>query len=285
MLFGGHVSIAGGLNKALERGESIGAEVIQIFVSSPHSFKLNNYSDNDIDTFVRLYKQKGFKGLFIHAVYLINLASEKEYLVKLSEESLIHYLNIGDKLGSVGTIVHLGSLGKGREVITSDPKYKQVIESIKRILKSTPSSQKCIIENNAGGGGRIGAGLEELIYFHENIQSERLGFCIDTQHLFATGVNVGDKDLFGKWIMGFDKNIGINNLTCVHLNDSKTKLGSKIDRHENIGMGNIGEQGFKNTLSQSLLKDIPFILEVPGFDKKGPDKMNLDIIRKLAKSS
>lgn len=331
MLFGAHVSIAGGLVKALDRAEEIGAEVLQIFVSSPHSFKITKYSDDDIVTFVKEYKKQGFKGLFFHAVYLINLASEKEYLVNLSEESIVHYLRIGERLDAVGTIVHLGSVGKNIELLvdsvtrndkqglfgcrdgkafrersfsgssttkgrsdriqkdfnTNDESirlFSQVVASIKKILDQTPQSQKFIIENNAGGGGRIGATLEELIYFHKEINSDRLAFCIDTQHLFATGVNVADKQEFGDWLEKFDNNIGIDHLVCIHANDSKAELGSKHDRHENIGVGKIGRKGFINILSQPLLKNKPFILEVPGYEGKGPDKHNLERIKQLGVS-
>lgn len=275
MLVGAHVSVAGGLDKAVERSEAIGANVMQIFVTSPRSFRTTDYSTEQIIAFKKLYAEKKMGGLFFHAVYLINLASEKESSVQLSIDSLVHYLQMGDKLGATGTIVHLGSYKDGDgEVLIA-----QVVTAIKEILKRTPESQKLLIENCAGK--KIGKDLDELTKLHKQVGSDRVGFCIDTQHLFASGIDVRDTKLFSNWLAQFDENIGINNLVCIHANDSKTELGSGADRHENIGKGLIGMTGFKNILAQPLLQNKPFILEVPGEEQKGPDRENIERLRGL----
>ncbi len=330
MLIGAHVSVAGGLHNAVEKGTAIGADVLQIFVSGPQSFRTTAYSDSQIEEFKKLYQNAGFRGLFLHAIYLINLASENEDSVERSINSLLHYMNMGDKLGAVGTIVHLGSFGslssrrssatersqqilldeiphphsgvpddRGVEIVAysarndESDRFERMIQAIKEILSKTPASQKLIVENCAGnptslklrgGNGKIGKDLDELVRIHQAVKSERLAFCIDAQHLFASGINVSDREIFGKWLNEFDTRIGIKKLVCIHANDSKTELSSGADRHENIGEGIIGLNGFKNILAQPLLQNIPFILEVPGVDKKGPDKKNIQKLHFLLKN-
>lgn len=290
MYFGAHVSVAGGLQNAISKGHAMDADVLQIFVSAPQSFRITHYSDDQIGEFKKLYQNAGFSALFFHAIYLINLASENQSLVELSKKSLIHYLTMGDKLGAVGTIVHLGSYNGGKkktvnEIATplarNDNKMNQVIESIQKILQRVPQSQKLIVENCAGK--KIGKNLEELIEIHKRVKSDRLAFCIDTQHLYASGIDVSSRTIFGNWLLKFNRSIGIDNLVCMHANDSKSDLGSELDRHENIGEGKIGEDGFRNILSQPLLQNKAFILETPGVARSGPDRQNLDRLRILSK--
>lgn len=291
MNFGAHVSVAGGLENAINKAKLIGCDVLQIFVSPPQSFRTTDYSEEQITLFKKLYQSAGFGGLFLHAIYLLNLASDNPRLVNLSKESLVHYLEMGDRLGAKGTIVHLGSY-KNANV---EKLKTQVIESIKDILNKTPKSQHLIVENCASRAeavakegrvsGKIGKSLNELVEINERVKSDRLSFCIDTQHLFASGVDVRDYQIFESWLHDFDERIGIDNLVCIHANDSKSELGSEHDRHENIGEGKIGEEGFRNILNQPLLQNIPFILETPGHDPKhkGPDKENLEKLKGLSR--
>lgn len=289
MIIGGHVSIAGGISNAVPRAQAQGFNAIQMFASPPQSYSVPSASPEEIHRFNTLYKEAGMERLVFHAIYLLNLASEKPSLVHISKQSLIGYMQFGEKLGALGTVFHIGSY-KDRGF---DAVKEQLVSAFIEILEKTEPGhgsiqpQYLIIENAAGGGGRVGATLDELSYLYTETMSRvpslgsRVKFCIDTQHLFATGVNTGDSKVFGDWLADFDKKIGIKNLVCIHANDSKTELGSKHDRHENIGEGKIGLEGFKNIVHQPLLQDIPFILEVPGFDGKGPDKRNRDIILSL----
>lgn len=274
MLFGAHVSIAGGLTTAIKKGEELGCDVLQIFVSSPQSYRITDYSDEEIEQFKKLYRKKGFKKLFLHSIYLLNLAGEEKNLVDLSVASLIHYLKMGERLGAYGTIFHVGSYKEG----SFGQVKKQVVSSMEKILRETPKGQHLIVETAAKGGGRVGVKMSEFEHIDKQIKSERVKFCIDTQHLFASGVDVSDFGKFAKWLDKFDRQLGIKNLVCVHASDSKVPLGSGIDRHENIGEGEIGLEGFKNILCQPLLQDKPFIIETPGFDQQGPDKKNLEIL-------
>lgn len=283
MIIGGHVSIAGGISNAVPRAAEQGFNAIQIFASPPQSYSKPAAPQEEIDKFNKLYKEAGMQFLVFHAIYLLNLASEKPSLVHMSVESLTGYMEFGEKIGSVGTIFHIGSY-KDRGF---DTVKEQLVTSMKKILDKTPLSQYLIIENAAGGGGRVGSTLDELVYLYKELRarSEELGkrvkFCLDTQHLFATGIDTSDTKIFGDWLSEFDKQIGIENLVCIHANDSKTELSSKHDRHENIGEGRIGIKGFKNIMNQPLLKNKPFILEVPGFEGKGPDRRNGEILRSL----
>ena len=156
----------------------------------------------------------------------------------------------------------------------------KVAANIIEILKATPKSQGLIIEN-AAGRSKIGGSLDDLVYLRQKVNSVRLKFCLDTQHLFASGVDVSDYEFFEEYLIEFDRRIGIDKLAVIHANDSKTELGSEHDRHENIGEGKIGRDGFTNILRQSLLQEKPIIIETPGFDNNGPDRENLDRLKKL----
>ena len=144
----------------------------------------------------------------------------------------------------------------------------QIVSAMKHILSETPESQFLIMENSAGSP-RCGSSIEELSYLYNEVKSPRLKVCLDTQHLFASGIDDRDGEILSQWLSDFDKQIGMDNIVCMHANDSKTELGSCHDKHENIGAGFIGEAGFKNILKQPLLAGKPWILEVPGMSGKG----------------
>ncbi len=277
MLIGGHVSIAGGISKAVERAAERGFNVIQMFASSPRSYKVNAYPDKEIDRFRTLYREHGMRGLFFHAIYLLNLASSNPDLVGLSVDSLVGYMQFGTVLGAIGTIFHIGS-SRERDF---DGVKDQVVDKMTEILQKTPEDQFLIMENAAGSGRIVGDTLAELVYIFKRLNSPRVKVCLDTQHLFATGIDLRRQDACHDWLKEFDQKIGLDNLACVHTNDSKAPLGSKKDRHENIGQGEIGSTGLKNFLSHPFMKDKPLILETPGFDDQGPDRKNADILRRL----
>lgn len=269
MVIGGHVSIAGGLHKSVERAVAEGFNAMQIFVSSPRSFKPNTYTQDHIDQFLHAYKVSNMQKLFFHAIYLINLGSENEYLHMLSVNSLKNYLQVGAMLGSNGTIVHIGS-----------GSIEKVCDSLAHILFDTPTSQNILIENMASGK-RIIFDLQQCVEILEKVQSDRIKFCIDTQHLFASGIDIRQKEMVSSWFDDVERLIGIEKIACIHANDSKTTCGSQHDRHENIGDGEIGIEGFKTFFSDSRIRDIPIILEVPGLEGKGPDKANYNRLKDL----
>lgn len=269
MIIGGHVSIAGGLDKSVARAVAEEFNAMQIFVSSPRSFKPNIYAEEQIEVFRSAYKAANMQALFFHAIYLVNLGSENEKLHMLSVESLINYLQIGSVLGSNGTIVHIGS-----------GSIEKICESLTHILDNTPTSQHILVENMASEK-RVVYNLEQCLEILAKTNSQRIRFCIDTQHLFASGVDIRDKTTVTSWFDDVERMIGIDKIACIHANDSKTSCGSQHDRHENIGQGEIGLDGMKTFFSDVRTKNIPVILEVPGFEGKGPDKRNKEMLSSL----
>lgn len=266
MFIGGHVSIAGGLEKSVERAVAEDFNAMQIFVSSPRSYKPNSYSDEQIEAFRSAYKKANMKALFFHAIYLINLGSEQENLQTLSVDSLINYMQVGAVLGANGTIVHIGS-----------GSIEKIVESLTHILDNTPTSQHILVENMASEK-RVVYNLQQCLEILEKTNSDRIKFCIDTQHLFASGIDIRNKEVVANWFDDFERMIGMERIACIHANDSKTECGSQHDRHENIGEGEIGIDGFKTFFSDDRTKNIPIIMEVPGSEGKGPDRKNKDIL-------
>ncbi|MCR4326376.1 MAG: deoxyribonuclease IV [Candidatus Roizmanbacteria bacterium] len=276
MIIGGHVSAAGGLPKAVERAVAEEFEVMQLFPSPPQSFRKIAHTPDQGTAFKQLWNDAHISSVFFHAIYLLNLATPRQDLLQWSMNSIIDYMRFGHYCGTVGSIVHVGNWGKQ----DMHEAKQQVIDAIKDILADTPDDQNFVMEN-AAGASKVGSTLEQLQMLFEGVGSNRLRVCFDTQHAFATGLDVRDTEQFGAWLDDFDRVIGIEHLVCVHANDSKTPFASGKDRHENIGEGSIGKEGFKHILAQPLLRDKPFILEVPGFDDTGPDAKNRKILQSL----
>lgn len=275
---GAHVSAAVSLETAFERAGHIGANCFQIFVSPPQQWLQTKHSQDEIERFLQKAQKTRLGPNYIHGTYLINLGTRtSEHLIK-SIEWLIYGLNLAEKLQIEGLVFHIGShKGAGFEAVE-----KQVVESIKKVLDKT-ENVKLILETSAGSGGSIGKSFSELGAIIKQVKSERLKVCLDTQHVFASGYNivsaVGLKDVLAE----FEQEIGLANLTLIHTNDSKAGYNSNLDRHENIGEGFIGKEGFENIINHPDLKKLPFILEVPGFYKDGPDKENIQLLRSLVR--
>lgn len=280
MKIGAHVSIAGGLKNAVTRGKEIGAETIQIFASPPQTFKQLIYTDETITDFHRLLKESSISPVFFHGIYLLNFGTDRKDLLEASVTSLIHYLNLAEKLGVEGVIFHLGShKGSGFEAVRA-----QILTALKTIFERSESSKQLILESSVGQGGSIGSHFEELGFFVKELKSKRLRICLDSQHLFAAGYPVHDPAGLDETLVKFNNLIGLDNLVAVHLNDSKVPFLSFRDRHENIGEGYIGKAGIKNIITHSKLSNLPFILETPGFSGEGPDRKNIEIVKSLLKS-
>ncbi|MBI1885476.1 MAG: deoxyribonuclease IV [Chloroflexi bacterium] len=277
MKIGAHVSAAGGLEKAIERAQGMGAETIQVFGASPQSWRRKEYGKPEAEAFRARTAETGIEPVFLHGVYLVNLAtSNPDNLVK-SVDALVHDMNVCHLIGAKGVIFHLGShRGAGLESV-----YRQVVDSVSRIIDSTPSDTWLILENSAGMGDAIGSKFAELGRIIRDAGSERVKVCLDTQHMFAAGYDVKTRPGLDAAIAEFDREIGLGRLVAVHANDSKCPLGGGVDRHENIGEGHIGRDGFLNVLGHPAFEDVPFLLEVPGFANEGPDKPNVDILKGL----
>ena len=277
MRLGAHVSSGGGVDKAVDRAEEMGAETIQIFSGAPQAWRRKNYTKEEVEAFKRRLAETGIGPVFIHGLYLMNFAGNNPDLLAKSYEALVAEMKAASLIGARGVIFHLGShKGAGYEACV-----EQVIDYCKRILAATPEDAWLILENSAGQGGAVGSKFAELGRIVKEVSGERVHVCIDTQHAFAAGYDVKTRAGLDAAMAEFDAEIGLDRLAAVHANDSKIELAGGRDRHENIGDGLIGRDGFINILSHPAFADVPFLLEVPGFEDTGPDKPNLDILKEL----
>ena len=283
---GAHVSAAVSLETSFEKAKNIGAQCTQIFISPPRKWGFTENGKEEILRYKDIKSKTGIRKNFIHGTYLINLGTPNPEHFEKSIEWLKYALSYADKLGIEGVIFHLGShKGVGYHQI-----LPQVTEALKKILNETSSHMSSgnvdggpllILETTAGAGNVIGDKFSEMGEILKQVQDDRLKVCMDTQHAFAAGYDLKTAEGIDKTLEEFDKEIGLSNLAAIHANDSKTELNSHIDRHANIGEGFIGIDGFKNLINHPKLKDISFILEVPGFSGNGPDEENVKILNSL----
>jgi deoxyribonuclease-4 len=257
------------------RALAIGAEAIQIFASGPQSWRFKPLPKEQATAFREKAADAGDPPVFLHGVYLVNLATQVPENLEKSIQSLVDYMVVAHQIGAKGVIFHIGShKGAGYERMLG-----QVADSMAKVLEKTPDDTWLIIENSAGMGQHVGAKLSDIGTVIKEIESPRLMVCLDTEHAFAAGYDVASKDGLAKTIDEFHATIGLDRLVAVHANDSKGPLGWGVDRHENIGEGQIGIKGFEIIMAHPAFRDVPFLLEVPGFDKQGPDKQNVDILK------
>jgi deoxyribonuclease-4 len=277
MKIGAHVSASGGISKAVGRGVEIGCETIQIFGSSPQSWAFKPVPDSEVDAFRQSASESGLGPVFLHAIYLINMGTSDQACLAKGIDSLINYMTLAADIGAGGIIFHPGShKGAGYDAI-----FEQAVESIKRVLDRSPEGPYLCLENMAGMGQHIGAKLRELGDIIKAVDNPRLRICLDTQHSFAAGYDLRTQEGVDMMMAEFDETIGVDKLAAVHANDSKQPCGSGVDRHDNIGEGLIGEAGFEAIIGHPAFRDVPFFLEVPGFEGKGPDQRNIDILKNI----
>lgn len=272
-LIGAHLSIAGGFTNALNKTTEIGGNCLQIFSSSPRQWQRYPVSEEAITSFKSLRDTENIDPIYFHASYLVNLADEN-YIGERSRSALITELQLASRMGVKGSIIHLGSFKDNAK------NYDILFKNILDILQNTPKHTLFIIEN--AGNKKIGANLEEIAFIIKNLNNPRVKVCLDTCHLFASGYDVSTKELFEKYFSEFDKSIGIDRLELFQINDSKDTLGSFRDRHENIGEGTIPPETFRLLLTDQRTRNLPFLLETPGFDKNGPDLENVNRLKSFA---
>ena len=276
---GGHVSVAGGLWNAFENAANIGAECIQIFGANPRGYAAPMPLPVTLEKYHAARKaHPEVKKVYLHAGYLVNLASPNPEAVEKSIENLSAHLRIAELLAADGLIFHIGS---GKEM-PKDQALKQVVVAMKKVLDKAPGKANLLIENAAGGGAKIGADPTEIGEIMKGVGSLRVKVCIDTAHSFEAGLVEGyTKQNTKAFLKLWDDAVGLENVHALHVNDSKTELNSHHDRHENIGEGFIGLEGFRNLAQSPELYDKAWLLEVPGFDETGPDKKNVAILKGL----
>ena len=281
MKIGAHVSTAGGLYTGFERAAAIGAECIQIFESAPQQWGTARLDDAQVQRFIDAKAAAGIDPVFIHGKYLMNLASADAKIFKTSVSTLRSSLNIAGKIGAHGVIFHTGSSkGLGFEAV-----FEQICEAATNVLAETPPETLLIFENSAGHGDTIGGKFNELGEILRRIDNPRAKVCIDTCHAFAAGYDLSSSEAVAASMAELEREIGIANVAAIHCNDSKTALGAGRDLHENIGEGHIGRAGFEALVAYPALREVPLLLEVPGYKidgaGKGPDKPNIDLMKQL----
>lgn len=273
MLIGAHVSPSGGLAKAVERGVERGCRAIQIFNQSPRMWKPGVYREEDVRAFREAMDSSPVEAVLIHAVYLLNCASEDRDIRAKTLTSLTHSLRAGKAIGACGVVLHPGSAKAGH-----------VGEAIERagavIREALAESEGCPLhlENTAGAGGTLGRSVDELAQLIEAGGSdERLGVCLDSCHLFASGYDIRTNADMDAVIREVSKKIGRKRIGSLHLNDSMTPLGSNRDRHANVGEGKLGKDGCAAFLSAPAFKNLPCVLETPGPNKTGPTREEIEL--------
>jgi deoxyribonuclease-4 len=277
MLIGAHVSPAGGPAKAVERGVEKGCDAIQIFNQNPRAWKPTVYSDEQVAAFHEAMDGSRVEALLIHAVYLLNPASEEKEFRDKTRTSLIASLRAGDALGARAVVLHPGSAKAGKVA----PAIKRAGKIIAQALEE---SDRCPLhlENTAGAGGTLGRSFEELNELLDAAgNSKRLGICLDSCHLFASGYDIRTEDGLAAVMDDFDKTVGLRRLGSLHLNDSQTPLGSNRDRHANVGDGELGRHGCAVFLSEPRFQDLPCVLETQGPEHTGPSKEEITLSRRL----
>jgi deoxyribonuclease IV len=262
MLIGAHVSSSGGLVKAHQRGVESDSDAIQIFNQSPRMWKPVVYKDDDIAEFNRLMADGPVKAVVIHAVYLINCASDEEDVRTKSLTSLIHALRLGDAINAAGVVLHPGSL-KGKPL---EQGLRLAGEAFREALAESERTP-LLLENTAGANGTLGRSFEELARLLESGGAgERLGICLDCCHMLASGFEIRTSEALTEVIDECDRVVGLERLQCLHVNDSKIPLGGNRDRHADLPEGELGPAGLATFLSEPRFEQLPALIETPGAD-------------------
>jgi deoxyribonuclease-4 len=278
MSIGAHVSTAGGLSTCVGRAQALGAECMQIFLCAPQRWQEPRHTDEQVREFRRLVAETGIGPNFAHATYLINLASEEPLLRQRSIQSLKACAAWADRVGLSGVVVHVGS-GRGQPVQDAEV---QVATALEQVLADGTTSA-ILLENSAGSGELLGSRFAQIGGLVDRLgRDRRLGLCLDTAHTFASGYDLRVDDGIQRALDEIARHLGIERLQLIHANDSKVGLGSAVDRHENIGRGLLGEEAFRRMLAHPTLSPLPWVLEVPGYDDKGPDLQNVLDLKRLA---
>ena len=279
MLIGAHVSPAGGLPKAIERGVERGCQAIQIFNQSPRMWKPTAYPDEDVAAFREAMAGSPIDAVLIHAVYLLNCASDDEEIREKSLTSLTHSLRVGHAIGASAVILHPGSAKTGHV-------GEAIARAGKTIAAALGDSEGCELhlENTAGAGGTLGRSFDELAALIDaGGGGKRLGVCLDSCHLLASGYDIRTPAKIGAVLRECSQKLGRGTVRSLHLNDSQTPLGSNRDRHANIGKGELGRKGCSAFLSAPSLQKLPCVLETPGEHREGPGHKEIALAMRLRK--
>jgi deoxyribonuclease-4 len=275
---GAHVSTAGGLARAFERGRDLGCDALQIFLKSPGQWRGKPLTENDAASFRGAREAAGRPPVVAHAAYLINLCARDPELLERSRAALVDELVRAAALGLDGVVVHPGAhLGAGVEA-----GLEAVAQSIDAVLAAAPAGPRLLLELTAGQGSVLGSRLEQLAELRARARAdERIAYCLDTCHAFAGGYDLSTAAAVERFLEEVERRLGFERIACLHLNDSVGELGSARDRHASIGAGRIGLDGFRRLLADPRLLPVPMILETPiGDDQRGHAR-DLETLRGL----
>ena len=280
---GGHISASGGIFRAVERAVERELEAVQIFVSAPQTWRATKHTDEAVEKFREAHAEAGLGEVWIHNIYLANLATETDEQLEKSLGSVINAMQVAERIGAQGVVLHTGShKGQGIEAVLD-----QVVAAIKQIFDQAPGEAVLALETMAGQGGAIGTYFEELGAIIGEVKSPRLKTCLDTAHSFAAGYAINTPEGLDEAMADFDRHIGLDLLAVIHANDSKIPLGGFRDRHENIGDGHIGTAGFEVMAAHPAFQDKAWLLEVPGMATEehpkgdGPDPENAQRLKAI----
>ncbi|MFW6271757.1 MAG: deoxyribonuclease IV [Desulfosalsimonas sp.] len=280
LILGAHLSISGGLHKALEEAESLGCKAVQIFTKNASTWREKTLSDAEIKKFDQAVKQTGISAIAAHTAYLINLAAKDAAVCEKSTAALKQELIRCEQLAIPWLVLHPGShMGDGEKT-----GIKRITDKINHIFRELPDNPtRLLLETTAGQGTSLGCTFEQLADMMQKISyTDNIGICLDTCHIFAAGYDLSDKKSYEETMKSFDEILGIKNLYVIHANDAQKPCGSRVDRHAHIGRGMIGNQGFSCLVKDKRLAQIPKILETPKKENStNMDPENLARLREL----
>jgi deoxyribonuclease IV len=275
VLFGAHCS--GGIKKALERGASIGADAVQLFAQSPRTWHFPEHAEEDLAHFRERRVEAGIQAVLVHALYLCNLATPDETIFRKSVDTMLATIDAARAIEADGVVFHVGShLGTGFEAGLA-----RAVPAIGEVLERSSDTTWLLLENSAGAGGTVGRSVEELAALVDALDRHpHLGICLDSCHLYVSGVDVGDPDVVAAVLADVDSRIGLDRLRALHVNDAAAPLGSNRDRHANVLEGDLGER-LGAFLAHPAVQGLPAVMETPGPDNHGPDAGEIKKLRDL----
>jgi deoxyribonuclease-4 len=264
---GAHLSSSGGIHTAVDRAEAVGAESLQVFTQTPRAWRPTNHDPANFEKFRERRAEVGLHGVLCHALYLCNLAAPDDAIYAKSVAAMRNTMEVAGGIGADAVVFHVGShLGSGFE-----HGLERVLPAMEQVLELTTDETWLLMENSAGAGGTIGRSIDELATIYQRLDGHpRLGVCLDSCHLYVSGIDVTDAAQLDALLDDVESSIGLDRLRALHVNDSASPLGSNSDRHANIGEGLLGEE-LGVFLGNPRLQGLPAVLETAGPDKHGPD--------------
>jgi len=278
MQIGAHVSSSGGIHTAVDRAVAIGADSMQVFTQSPRTWRPTNHDPASFELFREKRAEARMGGVLCHALYLCNLAAPNDDIYEKSVAALRNTMEVANGIGADAVVFHVGShLGSGFE-----HGLERVVPAMRQVLELATGDTWLLMENSAGAGGTIGRSIAELATLHERLDRHpRLGICLDSCHLYVSGVDVTDRAALDACLDEVDATIGLDRLRALHVNDSAAPLGSNRDRHANVEEGLLGEK-LSVFLGHPRLQKLPAVLETPGPENRGPDANEVRKTKELA---